>query len=431
MVRQTKNTTNPDHQYLYEMAVGRIDGYKDSKKRWHEGISDQKSRALLKDYIYYLEHEHRKKLTVASIAAYLSRMTEIAEFLKDKFFNPTTEDLKSFIKWKNQSRQSEGKEPLSGPTINIYIATMRNFYQWHIGSDADCIKGLNRAPIEDNELSPDDLITPEEVQQLISASHNPRDKALWALLYDSGCRIGEMQTIKLKDLDFNKDYGFALYVSGKTKGRKVVITGDSIVYIREWLKVHPKANDKEAYLFCGENQRNFGKPMTHNLIYQKLKASLKRANINKKVHPHLFRHTRASILANKVATAPLEAQMGWKHGSKMTETYIHLSETLQEEAILKAEGIQVKETQTENTRPKECPRCKELNPSNATQCNRCFLPFDIKLIPDAELLGIVDDYKRIFRDMLFDLLEDEYHDKGDQAKLETLHKIRESRINLF
>lgn len=431
MVRKEKNDGNPDHQYQYELAIGRLEGFKDTKRIWHNGVKDLNNRKRLKEYLYYLEHEHKKKLTTASVAAYLSRMVEIEEYLKERFENPTSDDLNEFIKWKNQVRENEGKEALSGPTVNMYIATMRNFYQWHIGKDAVCVKGLVRAPREENQIEPDDLITYDEVKQLISATLNPRDRALWALLYDSGCRIGEMQTLKIKDLDFNKDYGFSIYVSGKTKGRKVVVMGDSIVYVREWLKMHPLSNDKEAYLFCGVNKRNIGKPMTHNLIYLMLKAALERAHIDKKVHPHLFRHTRASILANSIAQAPLEAQMGWKHGSKMSEVYVHLSDSLQEEAIRKAYGIEPKEKQIEAPKPKECSRCKELNPSNANQCSRCFLPFDVKLVPDSELLGIADDYKRIFRDMLFDLLEDEYHDKGDKAKIESLKKIRESGINLF
>ena len=123
--------------------------------------------------------------------------------------------------------------------------------------------------------------------------------------------------------------------------------------------------------------------------------------------------------------------MGWVNGSQMARTYIHLSGKQQEDAILKAYGIQKEDKHIDYEKPKECPRCKELNPSNATQCSRCFLPFDVKLVPDAELLGVVADYKRVFRDMLFDLLEDEYNDKGDKAKIETLKKIRKSGIDLF
>ncbi len=420
MVRKGNDSLNPDHKRAYEKALERLGN-----------ITDENNKDGITKFLYYLEHEHSKKLTTMSVAGYLGRTIEIAEYLKDKFLNPTSDNLNEFLRMKNKVRKDEGKDGLSWQSINLYIATMRIFYQWEFGKDAECLKGLIRAPREEKEIEPDDLLSPEEVQQLISATINPRDKALWSLLYDSGCRIGELQTLKIKDLDFNKDYGFSIFVRGKTGGRKVVVMGDSIVHIREWLKAHPFANDKEAYVFCGLNGQNFGKPMTHNLIYYELRSALKRANLNKKVYPHLFRHTRASLLANSIAQAPLEAQMGWKHGSKMTEVYIHLSDAQQEEAIRKMYGIEPKENKIEASKPKECPRCKELNPSNATQCSRCFLPFDIKLVPDSELLGIADDYKRIFREMLFDMLEDEYHDRGDKEKLETLRKIRDSGIDLF
>ena len=115
-----------------------------------------------------------------------------------------------------------------------------------------------------------------------------------------------------------------------------------------------------------------------------IKSAALRAGIKRSIHPHLFRHTRATLLAGTVPEAPLELQMGWVHGSGQTRTYVHLSGGDQDRAILKSYGIKVKEDQSVDELPRECVRCKTLNTSIATYCKNCWLPFDTRLAIEME-----------------------------------------------
>ena len=45
------------------------------------------------------------------------------------------------------------------------------------------------------------------------------------MLYDSGCRIGELLTLRVKDIEYD-DYGIRLTVNGKTGVRRVRTVGD-------------------------------------------------------------------------------------------------------------------------------------------------------------------------------------------------------------
>lgn len=365
----------------------------------------------------------RDNTSINTTCSYTYQMAYISRILKEKFLSPTKEDLIRVL----DQRKDDG---MTTETVNLAITSMKRFYTWLFGNETDVTQSLQRVTLRRTEIEHEETISKTELESILKASNNLRDKTLWSLLYDSGCRIGELQTLRIRDIEF-KDYGLAIKVNGKTGPRTVIVLGDSIAYLREWLRVHPDSNNRDAYVLCEIKGKNRGAPMYYHRVQQTLQQTLRRAGITRRIHPHLFRHTRASILAQNVAEAPLEAQMGWVNGSQMARTYIHLSGKQQEDAILKAYGIQKEDKHIDYEKPKECPRCKELNPSNATQCSRCFLPFDVKLVPDAELLGVVADYKRVFRDMLFDLLEDEYNDKGDKAKIETLKKIRKSGIDLF
>jgi site-specific recombinase XerD len=52
--------------------------------------------------------------------------------------------------------------------------------------------------------------------------------------------------------------------------------------------------------------------MTYDDIRMALRRTAERADIRRRIYPHLFRHTRATILAGEaIGNAPLENQMGW------------------------------------------------------------------------------------------------------------------------
>jgi hypothetical protein len=216
---------------------------------------------------------------------------------------------------------------------------------------------------------------------MIDACNNTRDKALISLLYDSGCRIGEILTLRMDDIVFD-EYGMILRVHGKTGNRSVRIVGDSISYLKDYIK---SKDDKDESLFTDLQKQNMHMPMKYYGA-RKLLINLKaRTGIEKRIYPHLFRHSRASLLASKVPEAPLESQMGWVHGSKMTSVYVHLSMRDQDNAILKAYGIKTDESEMIiEERPKKCPRCDSLNPENARYCHNCWLHFDEKLALEYE-----------------------------------------------
>ena len=225
-------------------------------------------------------------------------------------------------------------------------------------------------------MKPDNMIIEEEVEELVNVLKNARDRALIYALYDSGCRIGELLTLRNKHIKFD-EYGAMLSFTGKTGYREVRVIGNSISYLREWQNLHPFRNEGNAWFFFGIESENKGKKLEHANVYKFLRKGLKEANIERRIYPHLFRHTRATILASRVTEAPLEAQMGWVHGSRMTQTYVHLSGRDQDNAILKAYGIAVKEERTiESQRPSLCPRCKEPNDPKARFCWKCGMILD-------------------------------------------------------
>ncbi len=330
-----------------------------------ENISDKIKQTILEfidDLTIEGIYEIRRK-------NYIQRLRVVARWVPDTFLDPGRDNLKKII-----LKLSSG---YSDWTKTTYLKMLKKFYRYTLPKEK--YEGLfANLKINSNpgtKIKPEEIITVSELNKIIENSKNSRDRALFSLLYDSGCRIGEILTMRIKDLKFD-EFGAVLMVNGKTGYRQVRIVGDSIPYLKSWLNDHPMQNNPNAYLFCNIENKIKGRMMEYSNVYASLRDSMHSAGIYRRIYPHLFRHTRATLLASKVPEVPLENQMGWIHGSKMTSVYVHLSMRDQDTAILKAYGIKAHEDSIIEVKPKKCPRCNKINPSNAKYCHNCWLPFD-------------------------------------------------------
>lgn len=333
----------------------------------------------IKDLIRKFENQMniREHLSQVRRMNYVQRLRVVARWIPDKFLEPDKEAMDGVMTRLLSSDYSDY-------TRETYVTMIRKFYKWYLGEGKRYPEFLDdfKFKVNRDNIRPEELITPDEESALIKAAGNARDRALIATLYDSGARIGELLNMKIGDLRFD-EYGAVLKVMGSkgTGFRQIRIVGNSIAYLRAWLDNHPDRNNRDSWLFCGLSGKEIGNQLDYWEVYAALKRTLKRGGIKRRIHPHLFRHTRATILASKVAEAPLESQMGWKHGSRQTSTYVHLSFEQQDNAILKGDGIEVKEDKgIREERPKECPRCHQLNASDAEYCRNCWMPFSVEKV---------------------------------------------------
>jgi len=228
---------------------------------------------------------------------------------------------------------------------------------------------------------PKELFTVEEIKKLANHTDNLRDRCLIMMLYETGCRIGELQQIQIKDIDFDK-YGALITVYGKTGARRIRIIA-SAPSISNWLQEHPDRGNKNKYLFCGI-WTNRGEMMQYRYINKLLREIGKRAGIDKPMNPHHFRHSRATELAKKLTEAQLCQYMGWIIGSKEARTYVHLSGRDIDKTILSLHGFKQLDKEEEKFKIIICPRCSLKNDPGSKFCRGCSLGLDEKSIMDYD-----------------------------------------------
>lgn len=332
---------------------------------------------------------------------YLTQLRGLAQIMDRAFLKPSKRDIERAI-------GEIEKRGYKQWTETNYKTALKRFYKWHLTGDKRYppqVEWVKTRKGNNNKL-PEDLPTQEEVNAIIEACRNPRDKALISSSADSGCRIGELLTMRIGDVVFD-DYGVVFRVTGKTGDRRVRVVGDSIAHLAAWLEIHPQRTESKGPLWVGLTPKTRGRRMNYPQGRKVLKSAVERAGIKKQMHFHSFRHLRATQLAAHIAEAPLEAQMGWVHGSEMTKIYVHLSGRDVDRAVLKAEGIEIpEETVNKRELPKACSRCDTVNPSLSKFCRRCRLPLTAEGLAEAELEGPIHDDRLAQLEARFDTLLD-------------------------
>ncbi len=248
---------------------------------------------------------------------------------------------------------------------------LKCFFRWLRGADTypPEVSWLRSTLKKQSRKLPDDMLTQAEVARLISAAKSERDRALVSVLYESGCRVGEILSLRVKHVQ-RHPHGFQITVAGSKGSRRLLLVA-STPYVTAWLNVHPRANDPDATLWPTYDHRTA--PLSYSHVRNVLGALARRAGVTKAVNPHNFRHTRATHLATHLTEAQMKEYFGCVHASEMASTYVHLSGRDVDNALLKLNGIAVPEEANGSDRftLRACPMCKLDNPPTNSFCSRC------------------------------------------------------------
>lgn len=270
-------------------------------------------------------------------------LRDIARILGQSFSEVTKEDIEALLCSLEQRNYSAW-------TKSDYRIILKRFYKWLLGEDeyypriVSWIK--NTEP--KNSILPEELITEEEVPKLVEAAKFVRNKAFIYVLYESGARIGEMLTLRIKNVTFGEDIS-SIQVNGKTGQRRIPIVR-SATLLKQWLERHPLKNNPDSLVWIKMNERkgDFRKQgerdtyreLCYSSVKKILRTTFQRANINKRYNPHMFRHSRATHLAKHLTEAQLKQFFGWTQSSDMAARYVHLSGRDVDDAIRKIYGLQ-------------------------------------------------------------------------------------------
>lgn len=228
-------------------------------------------------------------------------------FFVEKFLNKTGKEAKDVDEDDAKAYLSEMFDTKSKNTIMLAAASLKFFYSEILKKEFAQVK----MPKKDKTLP--EVLTKDEVKNLIDSTDNEKSRLIISFLYSSGLRVSELVNLKVEDMNFEEGTGWVRRGKG-AKDRIFNISKGLIEELRGYL------NGREyKYLFSKE------KPLTTRNIQKIICGTKKRAGINKKVTPHTLRHSFAThLLEAGTDIRTIQAILG--HASlNTTQVYTHIS----------------------------------------------------------------------------------------------------------
>lgn len=266
-----------------------------------------------------------KSLSKNSVLAYMSDVDRFTQFLSISHEKTRPEDvtlqlLESFLKWINEL----GMTPSSQARI---VSGLRSFYQYCLQEEITTHDptALLETPKLGRKLP--DVLNVAEIERIIkcidvSTDEGTRNKAIIETLYSCGLRVSELLDLKLSC--FFPDAGYVRVTGKGDKERLIPIGSAAIKYIELYLqgvRVHlPITKGHEDVIFLSRRGRKLSRVMIF-LIIKDLSA---KAQINKNISPHTFRHSFATHLVEGGADLRAVQEMLGHESITTTEIYTHL-----------------------------------------------------------------------------------------------------------
>jgi integrase/recombinase XerD len=170
-------------------------------------------------------------------------------------------------------------------------------------------------PKRDKKLP--NVLSKEEVKQLLNVHSNIKHKAMLSLIYSCGLRRSELINLKIREIDSKRK----IILIKNAKGKKDRITPLS-PKILEILREYYLDYKPQYWLFEGQNR---GEQYSEQSLQCVFKQALEKSNINKPVTLHWLRHSYATHLLESGTDLRYIQNLLGHNSSKTTEIYTHVS----------------------------------------------------------------------------------------------------------
>jgi integrase/recombinase XerD len=288
----------------------------------------------------FKEHLKVKNYSPMSIAAYTQQLVGFFDYLKKKDIidikGVTREILKGYQLQITEYRDQGGKG-YTIATLAVKIRAVRRFFAYLEETNQILINPADhlKEPPQQKRL-PRVVLTEEETRKILdqpnlSTMIGIRDRTILEVFYSTGIRLEEMVNLTIYDCDLQG--GLLRVNKGKfAKDRVVPLGKHAVRFLKEYITRvrpdHTKSNKALRTLFVNQ----MGEPLSKQMIEIMVRDYAKEAGIQKKVTPHVFRHTFATELVRNGADISAVQKMLGHSSLKVTQIYTRVA------------GIEVKKT---------------------------------------------------------------------------------------
>ncbi len=225
------------------------------------------------------------KLSVNTVEQYINAVKSLIDIVQKPLLQMNTMDIDYFL----QCHKAKGNSNVSVNNMRRHISA---FFSWMRKS-----RIIAENPVEQIEPwkeieKPIDHMEPEEVELLKTGCHSKRDRALIEFLRCTAMRREEVPEVKVKDIDWTT--GKIIIFGQKSQSYRIVCL-DSVAmhYLKKYLQERDVFLNSTEAVFT-HDRGDKGMALSKDGVYSSIKAIARRAKMERRVYPHLFRKTAAT-----------------------------------------------------------------------------------------------------------------------------------------
>ncbi len=230
----------------------------------------------------FLQAKRLEGRSPATITSYGRELREVEKHIAQPLAGASTQELRAWLR--SNDRWAAG-------TVCRKIAVLRSFFKWALEEELVSVDPAVRVKTPKKSKPLPKWLNIEQLQRIFAAaSEDKRTLAIISLLYETGCRVGEIYPLCIGDFDF-KDR--QLKVLGKGSKERVVIFGEATIATLGAYWATRGELSKDAPAFTTRD----GSRLSIRLIQSSLSLLGKKVGIH--LTPHKLRHSFASHLVQQ------------------------------------------------------------------------------------------------------------------------------------
>ena len=284
-------------------------------------------------YINYLEAE--RNASPYTVRNYTADLMDFFDFLRAKSISSLKEVDRLTLRDYLAHLMKQGFVKTS---IARKLSAIRSFYRYllQVGLMDTSPVATTSSPKLDKRLP--SFLTLEEVRRLLetpdlSTPQGQRDRALLELLYASGIRVSELVQLNLEQVNLDTR---EIRVWGKGAKERVVLMGKPAA---EALTTY--IGEGRAKLLGGKRStglflNRYGGRLPERRVQRILEKYAGLAGIDKRVHPHMLRHTFATHLLDGGADLRVVQELLGHAALSSTQIYTHVTKSQAKKVYLSA-----------------------------------------------------------------------------------------------
>lgn len=306
---------------------------------------------MMLDKFFNLYLPYQRNCSYNTIRSYKTAIRSCIEYISEENRIPKTS-----INYELFTKENIGgfldhleKTGSSVRTRNQRLASLQSFFRYVSDQDFTLTRyreELRKVPIKKTGFLEDEhILTKDEVRHIISMTNafpdiELRNRTIIAFMYDTAARVDEVTRVKIRDLQLYRGGGKVILHGKGNKTRSVPLSDSTASLIKQWMECRHGSCGENRYLFGTKHHQVYNRMSTDNIRkivrFYASKARITMPSIPVRVHPHQFRHARATHLLEDGVDLYTISQLLGHAKVETTQKYAYLSVEMERSAIFAA-----------------------------------------------------------------------------------------------